>query len=321
MNINDGPDTGPDGCDSQTGRMRADGRPMEGSRDQKLDESGSGFDGAGSIGRHPGDRRARDIPGIDARRTAIVDVGVSRPACRHLGRPVAMLQRVGVYRGGCRRALGHNLRPCVRRGRAIPAARVAARRLPHPPRDRPGRDGRRLRGAAGLARPSGGPESSALLGRGRPQAATAVSHRSAGGGAASSSAHRADFRRRLRRRVFTTTRCSLSTGYSLSSIIRDLRSGDGHVPAWADAVIAGRAGSERRDQRRPVMPEDEDLEWDLRPGGRRYTGSSESPGSRSHRGPGLLPESRAAGCRGRRLHSSTPTLWVCCTATSSPRIS
>ena len=61
--------------------------------------------------------------------------------------------------------------------------RVARRagRLPHPPRDRPGRDGGRLRGGADFARPPRGPEGAAVCRDVGPTPVAAVPQRGPGG--------------------------------------------------------------------------------------------------------------------------------------------
>ena len=95
-------------------------------------------------------------------------------------------------------------------GRAAAAA-GAARRLPDPPRGRPRRHGRRLRGRAGVAGPPRGAEGPArpqpLL---DPRQTAPVPARGAGGGAAAPHQHRAGLRRRRAGRACTTTSCSSS---------------------------------------------------------------------------------------------------------------
>ena len=76
----------------------------------------------------------------------------------------------------------------------------AAGRLPHRPRDRPGRHGRRLRGGADLAGPAGGPQGAAVRRDAGRQAAAALQERGAGGRPPAPPEHRAGLRRRLRAR-------------------------------------------------------------------------------------------------------------------------
>ncbi len=84
------------------------------------------------------------------------------------------------------------------------------RRLPGPPRDRPGRHGRGLRGRAGLAGPPRGPEGPARPRRGRPQGAGAVPPRGQGRGAAAPHQHRAGLRGRAATATSPSTPCSSS---------------------------------------------------------------------------------------------------------------
>ena len=88
----------------------------------------------------------------------------------------------------------------------------ATRRVSHPPRDRPRRHGRGLRGHAGVAGPAGRLEDPAVARPDRPGADGAVPARVAVGGAAAPHGHRAGLRGGRARAACTTTRCSTSRG-------------------------------------------------------------------------------------------------------------
>ena len=78
------------------------------------------------------------------------------------------------------------------------ADRAAAGRFPAGARDRPRRDGRRLRGGAALARPAGGGEGAAAGRRAGPRGSSSGSARGAGRGPAPPHEHRAGLRGGLR---------------------------------------------------------------------------------------------------------------------------
>ena len=101
--------------------------------------------------------------------------------------------RDGAARPAARCGRAH--RPVRRRRAGRRPGDPSDRRLPGPPRDRPGRHGRGLRGRAGLAGPARGAEGPAGPRAARRQAARAVPPRGAGGGAAAPHQHRAGLRR------------------------------------------------------------------------------------------------------------------------------
>ena len=121
-----------------------------------------------------------------------------------------------------------------RRGRSRRDAAGAAGRLPHPPRGRPRRHGRRLRGRAGVARPARGAEGPARCGAVRRQAGAALPARGAGRGAAAPHQHRAGLRRGPGRRA---------------SLLRHAvhpRHGARRRPGGAAAIATGRGEPARR---------------------------------------------------------------------------
>ena len=89
-------------------------------------------------------------------------------------------------------------RRTLRRGHGLPGL-GAGGRLPDRPRDRPGRDGDRLRGRAGLAGPTRGAEAAAPRPEGRREAPGPVRAGGAGGGEAAPHQHRPGLRRRRAR--------------------------------------------------------------------------------------------------------------------------
>ena len=94
-------------------------------------------------------------------------------------------------------------------------ALAAARRLPHPPRGRPRRHGRRLRGRAGVAGPARGPEGAAAASCcSTPRHKRRFEREAQGGGAAAPHQHRAGLRRRRARRACPTTSCSSSRAWA-----------------------------------------------------------------------------------------------------------
>ena len=95
-------------------------------------------------------------------------------------------------------AAGRAMRPTTADGAGPPGR--AAGRLPHRPRGRPRRHGRRLRGGATLPRPAGGAEGAAVRRGAGPAAAPAVPDRGPGRGPAAPHQHRAGVRGRLRAR-------------------------------------------------------------------------------------------------------------------------
>ena len=111
-----------------------------------------------------------------------------------------------------------------------------ARRLPHPPRDRPRRHGRRLRGRAGLAGPPGGAEGAAVASR--------SSTRSRSGGSSARRRRRPGCTTRTScrssasasRTGITTTSCSSSRARAWTLVLDELRrlkksrSGFDHAP-------------------------------------------------------------------------------------------
>jgi serine/threonine protein kinase len=71
-------------------------------------------------------------------------------------------------------------------------------------------------------------------------------------------------------------------GNSLSSIIRDLRSGDGAIPAWPDPSVLAAQVHKDEDSTSPGGTENVDLEWDLRKA-HTASASSDSLGSKARR--------------------------------------
>ena len=137
-----------------------------------------------------------------------------------------------------RRRRDRGLRP----DRGPSHASRAAGRLPHPPRDRPRRHGRRLRGRAGVARPPRGAEGPAARRPDRPDPPGAVPPRGPGRGRAAPHQHRAGLRRRRGARACTTTPCSSSRARRLDAVLDEVR----RLRAAGDASAPGHGWRPRR---------------------------------------------------------------------------
>ena len=121
----------------------------------------------------------------------------TRPASRPGRRHPRLLPGHGRDGAGQGRRWTSRSRSPLRPGRRA----SAAGRLPHPPRGRPRRHGRRLRGRAGLARPARRPQGAAAAAAARtPSTKQPLRARGEGGGEAAPHQHRAGLRRRRARR-------------------------------------------------------------------------------------------------------------------------
>ena len=223
--------------------------------------------------------------------------------------------------GSAERVVGRHAGRSTRRG-ADPAARAAGR-IPHPPRDRPGRDGRRLRGRAGVAGPPRRAEGPALPSAGR--ARTSSSDSAARPGPPPDCTTRTSCRCSAwaSPTASTTTRCSTSRGRTWRSCCRRSGGCAGSRPSRGDAetrrsglsdepgpgAALGRPGSRRRPPSRRARAEMPGAAASAAADGRarrssRPAASGERLGAGGPVGPPVRPErgaDRPAGRRGAGL--------------------
>ena len=200
-----------------------------------------------------------------------------------------------------------------RRPTATPAARDDPGRLPPHPRGRPRRDGRRLRGPADLARPSGRGQGALRRRRARPAATAALPHRGPGRRAAQPRAHRAHLRRRLRSR-HPLLRHAVHRGLHPRRGPRESpRAPCGPAIATLDARSPARRDSPPSVRMRPssAVASADRAQSDTPPADVAPAAPRSRPGGASARSP-------SSASRPPRP-SITPTPWGSSIATSSPR--
>ena len=194
---------------------------------------------------------------------------------------------------------GRGRRPAIEAIAAAAARRAASqadRRLPDRPRDRPGRDGGRLRGRADLAGPPRGAEGPARAGGRRPEGPGAVPPRGPGRGAAAPHQHRAGLRGRPGGRVRFYA-MQFIQGQGLDVVIDELRRLLA-IPAADQEPRRRRRGARTAPASRHVDPRLEvaasDPDRAVRPGAR-----PDRP-SRTRAARSLPEDSGTAGTGGRR---------------------
>ena len=266
MNINDDPGTGPGARDARAGRMRADGRLTDVWRDQKLDESGGAT----------GPVRSGDVRVIAALETYLQSM--------RDGQPLSMSDFLAEHAD-----ISADLARCFKGLEFIEAAAAELSGTTSGP-------------ATALAEPSLRTESRLgdyhilrEIGRGGMGVVYEAQQVSLGRRVALKVlpySAAADPKQRQRFHIEAQAAAQLHhphivpifgvgcdsgihyyamqfvDGLSLSSIIRDLRSGDGHVPAWAVPTAQARP-IQKDGSTSPGHPLDEDLTLGLSPRRRR----------------------------------------------------